>query len=171
MPSTQSGRRWRSTMPNATGMMVIANTRATTPGMLASPRSPAPKWDVDSARKSGTVTADATLLIPVIVTDSAVSPRARCVSMLAIIPPGEAPSSTSPTASSGSSENSSAIANASSGDSSDRLSIPIATPRGATSTRLKSAGVSARPRLHMIAAIASGSSTSARSGESILDRT
>ena len=60
-------------------------------------------------RKSGTVTIAPTLLIAVIVTESAVSPRARWVSMLAIIPPGEAPSRTRPTASSGDRPNSSAI--------------------------------------------------------------
>ena len=72
----------------------------------------------------------ATLEIAVIVIESAVSPRARWVSMFAIVPPGEAPSSTRPTASAGSSEYSSAIANASAGEIRARLSIPIPTPRG-----------------------------------------
>ena len=100
-----------------------------------------------------------TLLTAVIVTESAVSPRARWVSMLAIIPPGDAPSSTSPTASSGGKSNHPATAKASSGEITARLSIPITTPRGALRTRPKSAGTSVRPRLHMITAIAAGRST------------
>jgi hypothetical protein len=42
---------------------------------------------------------EATLETAVIVTESATSPRARWVSMFAVVPPGEAPSSTTPTAS------------------------------------------------------------------------
>ena len=119
---------------------MIAKTRRTIPSMPTSPISVAPKWSAARPRKSGTVTIAPTLLIAVIVTESAVSPRARLVSMLAIIPPGEAPSRTRPTASSGGSSNSSAIVKASSGEITARLTIPIATARGAVRTRRKSAG-------------------------------
>jgi hypothetical protein len=119
---------------------------------------------VESSRKRGTVTIAPMLLIAVIVTESAVSPRERWVSMLAIMPPGEAPSRTRPTASSGESPNSSAMAKASRGEINARLSIPIATPRGATSTRRKSSRVRVRPRLNMITAIAAGSTTEVSSG-------
>ena len=87
--------------------------------------------------------------------------------MLAIIPPGEAPSRTRPTASSGESPKMLAVVIASSGEIRARLSIPIATPRGALSTRLKSAGVSVIPRLHMITAIAAGRMTVVRRGLSM----
>ena len=80
--------------------------------------------------------------------------------MFAIVPPGEAPSSTSPTASSGGSDHSSAIANASSGEISSRLVRPMAIPRGNTTTRRKSAGVSDSPSVTMITARASGRATS-----------
>ena len=84
---------------------MISSTRATTPSMFTSSSKPeAPKCSVASSRNSGTVITAATLEIAVIVIESAVSPRARWVSMFAIVPPGEAPSRTSPTASAGSSE-------------------------------------------------------------------
>ena len=107
---------------------MIAKTRATTPSMLASPTSPASNQLVEMARKRGTVTIAPTLLIAVIVTESAVSPLERWVSMLAIIPPGEAPSRTRPTASSGESPKTLAVVSASSGEISARLSIPISDP-------------------------------------------
>jgi hypothetical protein len=84
-----------------------------------------------------------------------------------MVPPGEAPSRTSPTASSGASENSSAIPKASSGETASRLASPIATPFGYTSTRRKSSGVSDSPRLTMITASASGSSASVNTEPSI----
>ena len=103
--ATRSGARARRYIPNDSGTTVISSTLTTTPSMLTSSLSSvAPKCDVESSRNSGTVTTAATLETAVIVTDRAVSPRARCVSMFAIVPPGEAPKSTSPTASAGSSE-------------------------------------------------------------------
>ena len=66
--------------------------------------SVAPKCDVESWRKSGTVTMAARLEIAVIEIDSAVSPRARWVRRLAMVKQGEAPSRTRPTAKAGSSE-------------------------------------------------------------------
>ena len=110
---------------------MISSTRATTPSMPTSSSRPvAPKCSVESSRKSGTVITAATLETAVIVTESAVSPRARWVSMFAIVPPGEAPSRTRPTARAGSRSSNSAIPKASAGEISARLSIPIATPRG-----------------------------------------
>ena len=103
------------------------------------------------------MTTAATLEIAVIVIDRAVSPRAKCVIRFARMPPGEAPSRTSPTANAGSRLNASAIANARSGESTRRLRSPIATPRGCSTTRLKSASVSDMPRLTMITAKAIGS--------------
>ena len=105
------------------------------------------------------MTTAATLLRAVIVIDSAVSPRARWVRRLASVPPGEAPSSTRPTASAASSPYSSATAKASRGEISTRFASPIRTPRGRTKMRLKSAGVSDSPSVPMIRASASGSST------------
>ena len=82
---------------------MISSTRTTTPSMPTSSSRPvAPKCSVESSRKSGTVITAATLETAVIVTESAVSPRARWVSMFAIVPPGEAPSRTRPTARAGS---------------------------------------------------------------------
>lgn len=121
-------------------------------------------WLDASARKRGTVTIALTLLIAVIATDSAVSPRERCVSMLAIIPPGDAPSRTSPTASSGGRSKSSAIASASRGRDQRQVQHP---DRGETRPRRKSAGLSVIPRLHMITAIAAGRTTEVNTGPSI----
>jgi hypothetical protein len=47
-----------------------------------------------------------------------------------------------------------------------RLPIPMATPFGKTSTRRKSAGVSARPRLTMMMASAIGRSASEKTESS-----
>src|SRR5687767_10577086 len=98
----------------------------------------------------------ATLEIAVIVIDSAVSPRATCVSRFAVVPPGDAPRSTSPTASAASRPTIFATANASSGEITSRLTSPIPTPFGNRRTRAKSAGVSDSPRLTMITASESG---------------
>ena len=106
----------------------------------------------------------------VIVIESAVSPRAKWVSRFARMPPGEAPSRTSPTASAGSSENAWATPKASRGESSTRLRSPIETPLGLTKTRLKSTGVSDMPRLSMITANASGSRTVAKIESSMARR-
>jgi hypothetical protein len=57
----------------------------TTPPMLTSVASDASKWFTASSRKSGTVTTAARLLMAVIVTDSAVSPRARWVNRFAVV--------------------------------------------------------------------------------------
>jgi hypothetical protein len=77
----------------------MRNTRATIGTIsTSSANSSAANRSVASVRKSGTVSTAATLEIAVIVIESAVLPRARCVSRLAIVPPGEAPSRTSPTA-------------------------------------------------------------------------
>ena len=127
----RSGRRARSHIPIERGITVIASTRATTPSISTSSLNPtAPKWSIATDRKRGTVTTAATLEIPVIEIESAVSPRARWVSRFAIVPPGEAPSSTMPTASAGSSENSSAMPKASSGEMIARFRIPIEMPFG-----------------------------------------
>jgi len=86
------------------------------------------------------------------------------------MPPGEAPSSTNPTANVGSSENAWATAKASRGESRTRFRSPIETPLGLTKTRLKSSGVSDMPRLSMITAKASGSRTAAKIESSIARR-
>jgi hypothetical protein len=80
--------------------------------------------------KSGTVTTAQMLEIAVMVTESATSPRARCVNMFAVAPPGDAPSSTMPTASVAGRAQSSAIPKASRGEIRSRLPRPIATPFG-----------------------------------------
>ena len=106
------------------------------------------------------MTSAATLEIAVIVTDSAISPRARCVSRFAIAPPGEAPSSTSPTASSGSRPNSSAIANASSGEITSRFTSPMPTPFGDDEHPPEVRRRQRQPETVMITARQTGSSTS-----------
>src|SRR3954469_13218455 len=113
---------------------------------------------------------EARLLTAVIETDSAVSPRARCVSRLAIVPPGAAPRTTSPTANAAPRPNSSPTANASSGEMTRRVARPIRAPRGWTSTRRKSAVVSDSPSVHMIRASATGSTTVARTEWSCIER-
>ena len=101
--ATRAGARRRMYMPIESGTTVIARTRRTIPAIPTSSSKPsAPKCVVASSRKSGTVTTAATLEIAVSVIESAVSPRARWVSMFAITPPGEAPRITRPTASAGS---------------------------------------------------------------------
>jgi hypothetical protein len=100
----------------------------------------------------------------VIDTDSAVSPRARWVMRFAVVPPGEAPSRTSPTASTGSRLNTSATPNASSGLSTSRFARPMRTPRGCVKIRRKSSMVSDNPRLIMISARAMGRAISASTG-------
>src|SRR5262245_15380709 len=83
-----TGSRCRSHIPNATGTIVIAKTRATTAGMMASPTCPASNQLEGRARNSGTVTIAPMLLIAVIVTDRAVSPRERWVSIVGHHSPG-----------------------------------------------------------------------------------
>ena len=90
-------------MPIDSGTSVMRKTRAATPGMeISSLMSRALKYSAPSDRYSGTVITDATLDTAVIDTLSATSPRARCVSRFAVVPPGNAPRRTTPTASRGS---------------------------------------------------------------------
>ncbi len=158
--ATRAGQRRRSAIPSATGTTVTISTRATiAPIPRSSTSALASKWSEASVRYAGTVIVAARLLTAVIVSDRAVSPRARWVSTFAIVPPGAAPSSTSPTARPAGRSNSVATPKASAGEITTRLSSPIATPRGCLATRRKSAGVSSSPSATMITASAAGSRT------------
>ena len=84
--------------------------------------------------------------------------------MLAIIPPGEAPSRTSPTASSGGSPNSSAIAQREQRRDQRQVDHPDRDAARRHQHPPEVGAVSVMPRLHMITAIAAGSRAEVRIG-------
>ena len=110
----------------------------------------------------GSVTSESTLFTAVSVMLRATSPRARWLNRFAVAPPGEAASSMSPTASSGGSENPSAMNRHTNGRISIWQPSPSRTGRGTCTTRLKSATVRLSPSPSMMTPSATGRSTTVR---------
>ena len=108
---------------------------------------------------SGIVNAASTELIAVSVTLSATSPRNRWLNRFAVVPPGDAASSMTPTASSGSRSKALTRPKATTGSTRTCSTSATATARGVRATRRKSPGVSDSPSPNMMIASAIGSPT------------
>ncbi len=105
---------------------------------------------------SGIVKAARTELIAVRLTLRATSPWKRWLNRLAVVPPGEAASSITPTARSGSRSKATTRPNAMTGSTSTCSTSATATARGVRATRRKSSTVKERPRPNMMIASAIG---------------
>ena len=108
---------------------------------------------------SGSVTIAMTELTAVRVTLRATSPRNRWLNRFALVPPGDAASSISPTASSGGRSKSLTSPKQTTGSRTSWQASATATARGCRATRRKSSGVSESPRPNMMIPSAIGSPT------------
>ncbi len=125
-----------------------------------SPRSPSvSKYPMARLVITGIVTAASTELIAVSVMLSATSPRKRWLNRLAVVPPGEAASSITPTASSGSRSKVTTRPKAMTGRTSTCSPSATITARGVRATRRKSPTSRESPSPNMMIARAIGRPT------------
>ena len=150
----------RTSIPRPTGTAVMANIARPSERISRSGAAAPMKWSIAKTTMSGSVTTLATLTTAVYEIESAVSPRAKRVTMLEVPPPGQQASITSRTASSPLSPNAVASAKPTIGSTTIWFSSPTANTFGSSTTRWKSAIVSPRPSENMMNASESGRTTS-----------
>ena len=147
-------------MPRATGTSTTANTCRVLPN--CSPRLPPSAGSKQAIARfviTGRVTTATSEFTAVSVMLRATSPRNRWLNRLAVVPPGEAASSSRPTASSGGRSKASTRPKQIAGRTSSCRARAMTTALGCRPTRAKSATVSDRPSPNMTRASASGSRT------------
>ncbi len=157
--SASAGYHARSAMPSVTGAITSTATSSTLPTGGGTCASAPRNHDSASAVHSGSVSRASRLLMAVSVMLSATSPRAMWLNRLAVTPPGEAASSTRPSASSPGSLKARHSPMATGGSSRVCTTSATATARGNCSTRRKSASVRCRPSPAITTASAMGRNT------------
>lgn len=158
MRRANAGARRLTSMPRPTGSRISANTLTiSTSGIdTSSCRS---NHAIAKPVMSGRVTTAMTVLMAVSVMLSATSPRNRWLKRFAVVPPGEAASSSMPMPSRAGRSKSTTSPKQITGRRTTWHASATATAFGARATRLKSSVVRSRPRPNMMIASASGSPT------------
>ncbi|GAB3324410.1 hypothetical protein GCM10027451_48740 [Geodermatophilus aquaeductus] len=150
-------------MPRATGTSTIAKTCTVLPNCRPiDPASGGSKTVTARLVTSGSVTTASSELTAVRETLSATSPRKRWLNRFAVVPPGEAASSSMPTASTGSRPTAITSPKQSAGSTSSCSPRATTAARGRRVTRTKSSTVSDSPSPNMTTARAAGRATVAR---------
>ena len=145
MRRAKPGRPRLRTTPRATGRSTTCNTVK----KRAQP-STGTYWLANNSVSRGVSPTARSVLVVVITTDRATSPRPINATTLLAVPPGQHPTRISPTAKGVGRSNTEAMPAASAGITMNWATTPITKGRGRRPTRTKSAGVSPSPIPSMI---------------------